>query len=346
MPSLLFDFIYILIATYTFFNNSKIPKLTLLTGLFFLATFVLGFANYFLSEIRIIEGLYLARPWIYISIFLLIYKNLRFKTSLLQYFVYFYVIKVVLAYLILGQNSRAGLLMENNFDILFLLIFFATEYFILTKNYKKMPLAMWALTVFTVIVSLSKGALLGLMVLLFGQLKKASPLKILLILILIPVALSVAYVLRPATSLEEIDRYIWLQVAIADMLKNPHTIWFGHQPFSYIETDLCKNLFFREQQLGSHEHGCISTVFVSHILRFLWDFGLVGLLFFYSTLFYIIIKTSKSAGFSLVIIVLFAINGLSVSSISAGYGIICLLYVVARLNFEGLKFENDNREKS
>ena len=109
---------------------------------------------------------------------------------------------------------------------------------------------MWALTVFTVIVSLSKGALLGLMVLLFGQLKKASPLKILLILILIPVALSVAYVLRPATSLEEIDRYIWLQVAIADMLKNPHTIWFGHQPFSYIETDLCKNLFLENNNLA------------------------------------------------------------------------------------------------
>ena len=289
--------------------------------------------NILYSNVKFIEQAYLFRPWIYLALLSTVARFFKLKHSLFEYFVIAYVIKILMSYILLGYNARPGLLMENNFDLLFLLFFWKTEMYVSKYSENKISPLMNFLSAVVLIMSQSRSALLGLILIIITLPTKLTQ-KVFAVIVVLFV-IFVAFFLRPVSSLSDLDRYVWMIQLLEAASFDVRLLSFGHFPTNYIDPSLCDGLKSgdRSNFIGFYEHGCISSIFVSHVLRFIWDFGIIGLFSFYASLYLLTFYTTKSHSLAFFAVTVLLINGLSVSSISAGYGFIALSYMLARVNY-------------
>lgn len=287
------------------------------------------------SSVTIVEKLYILRPWVYLSILAIISTRLKMQESLLGPFIAFLLIKYAFIFTFFGVGARPGFFQEINFDLLLLIMALYTEtkirdHFVAYKRNDFIPITSVGLIV---LGSLSRSGLIAY-ALTYIRTKKKSFLLVLMggfVLMFLFVSLAI----RPEfNGISGIDRFIWAKYFLSLVSANYDILFFGNQPIRYLPSEICSEFSqFQDQYLGFRGNRCLSNIFTSHILRFPYEFGLIGFFIFYLLTYKIIKCRGLHSSQCILIIGLLAVNGLSVSGLSSAYAFVALFYLTLRANY-------------
>ena len=330
IPSWVFDITLLILFFYHLINHKTLSKFSLIAAFIFL---LYSSINIF-SEVSILERTYILRPWIYILIFATIAPRLYLKSSFLGMLTIFMVTKYVIIISAFGLHSRPGFFQEINYDLLILIIIFITETNF-RNHYIKTPKTNIFSNISVALIVLGSLSRSGLIAYSLTYIKTQKIIRIIILAALFFIIfLFISLFFRPENEgLSGIDRYIWAQYFLNAFLSDYKVLIFGNHPIEYLSSQICKEFMqFEGQYLGFKGDKCLSNVFTSHILRFPYEYGLLGFTIFYFLIYKVFRKISLPKSYCLLTISLLLANGLSVSSLSSAYSFIGLLYMTSRIN--------------
>lgn len=330
VPSWAFDLILVILFVGHVLKYRSLGKLSFLPAIFFI---IYAAVNFF-SEIAVVEILYILRPWAYMAVFATIATRFTLSESFLTLLIVFILLKYAIIWPIYGVYSRPGFFQEINFDLLLLLMVLLTETII--RNHfvvsQRKGLASKLSVGFIVLGSLSRSGLIAYS-LMFIRAKRVSFLVILMAGLTI-LFLLISLIIRPESGgLEGIDRFIWAKFVLTFISVDYQVLFLGNHPIKYLSPEVCNEFGqFRYQYLGFEGDRCLSNVFTSHILRFPYEFGLIGTSIFYLLLLAILNRRDLLASHYFLAVGLLVVNGLSVSGLSSAYSFVGLSYLTSRVN--------------
>lgn len=240
----------------------------------------------------------------------------------------------------INHKYRPSLFVENNFELIFLLILYIVSEQVF--NFKNTKYSI--LVCFSVFLSMS---ISGLVAYLFYQTYKIFfyEKKIcfsIFIIITSFVSIIGLFIVRFNTlefsNYSSIDRVLFFTIFI-DEFKNDYVfpLLIGKDfmtPLSYenaVHLDFYTRLFS-----DIDNHLVYSVIFHALNLRIVYDFGLVGIIFVYFTLFKVQMNCGADTKLSLLICLIILLSGLSVSSLNSS--IIMLSFIVLLLSLKSSKY--------
>lgn len=246
----------------------------------------------------------------------------RFYNILLIAFLFKYIAWSLLV------NNRPGLFAENNFELMFLLLYSLGLYS--TKG--SLSGGQFFLFGLIFILSMSRSAIATLIAIMFILSFRGISVKSFLYLFFATAvsAVSAFFVLaRFSGGLESIDRFVFFQQFIFSIGSwNWYNFIFGTIIQEPLPTFVCNNLSFYETLFSDYDSNiCYSVIFHSFVLRLVYDFGLLGLLIVMLLLFYVI-RSMHSPKVALCGCVIILLNGFSVSSLNSVYGFLGLFLLI------------------
>ncbi|MUJ22351.1 hypothetical protein GNP66_19815 [Aliivibrio fischeri] len=216
-------------------------------------------------------------------------------------------------------NSRPLLFTENNFEVVFLILIYYGNFILNGSKKNKFDITLLALIVF---LSGSRSGFVCFIYLFsflsFSKIDKKTLFKVILLLCATLVAYYLFIERLNGKSIESIDRVVFFNLWYYDWSQ----ISFINKIFGFLESKplspyVCNSLIYYSA-LFSHENSsqCYSVILHAYNLRVLYDFGIVGMLCIYGTIFFLISHKLNRKSAVLIVGVLF-LNGLSVSSLSS-----------------------------
>lgn len=243
---------------------------------------------------------------------------------LLVFFISKYLIARVLG------DSRPPLYTENNFELCALSILYLAYVFLGGASKLK-----FALVAAIIIISGSRSAVLGLVVLYVYQFKPFSGMslsQIIKIAFLGIVGVLAAFILLArmgSNGLESIDRFVFMLVFIDNVsLWGVKELLLGNPPLTPLLPESCNQLsFYKVLFSKANENVCYPLILHSFWLRVVLEHGLLIVPFIFITLSIILKSKGFNNRFCLYCFSLIAINGLSVSAFSSSLIILSLVII-------------------
>ncbi len=225
------------------------------------------------------------------------------------------------------MGTRPGLFVENNFELIFLLLYF----FILREDFGKRLTAWFAVLSVIVLISGSRSSALALIVVFCGIYLRNLSLKTvfyLLGLAILGASAAALFLSRgyAAGGIESIDRFRFMMIFLYEIRNwSVFDYLFGSFPITALSNESCKALSFYEGLFSYSEDGsCYSVVLHSYFFRVIFDHGVFGL----ALLFYFLAFTLKRSGYAridvAVIIGVLAASALSVSAMNSIFATLAL----------------------
>ena len=250
---------------------------------------------------------------LYVSIFIFASQTiikcirLRYLLSLYQILLLFALTKYSVS-LVFELNDRPLLFTENNFEI----PFFAILYCFLLPSFHK-PSREFLLIVLLVALS---GSSSGLLVLIFVTIitfeKHLDAFRIIIISPVIITLIGVGLFAKFSNGLEAIDRFHYLLAAFETLsVRDGIGIAFGY--IGPLEKESCDALNYMSGKFAD-DGSCFSNIVYIGIIRTIIDYGVIGSLLLYFSL-YRALRNNHSGGLCFAIIAITAMNGLSVSGL-------------------------------
>jgi hypothetical protein len=245
-------------------------------------------------------------------------------------------VKYVVSRFIFGV-SRPGLFTENNFELpLLFIIFSATFYHIKAKH--RFPVFM--LIFIIAVVSGSRSALAAVCaVYAFLFIDKVNAKVILNVLVLIGAvfAFTLVFMSRSIDGFDAIDRVHFLSVFIQEIADwSLLNYMFGTMPITPLSVSGCDALGFYESLFSNHETSlCFSVVFHSLIIRGIFDYGVVGLIFVFYSYFKILKFSGVDNRRNYLFLTLALLNSLSVSSLNSVYFTLGCIVLISTAKWKG-----------
>ena len=290
---------------------------------FVLISFLMFLIRRDFYDSNIFDFVIIYKVFLYIILLINVRKDF-FSVHHLQVFfkflVSFFFIKYLLSRFIFGIN-RPGIFVENNFELLLLIsVFFLHVYhgLYLERFYKG---------AFFLVILLS-GSRSGLVCTLFSyamlilfKLDKKLLLKMLVFFILGAFSVVVFYQRLAGGDIHSIDRFVFLNIFLQEIRDfSFYNYLFGADIITSLSDGACSQLSFYSSMFStSDSKNCFSVVLHSFVLRSFFDHGLVGFFLVLISFYYILTKSGYSKYFSFVIVLMFVLNGLSVSSFNSVY---------------------------
>ncbi|MBD8696070.1 hypothetical protein [Stenotrophomonas sp. CFBP 13718] len=225
------------------------------------------------------------------------------------------------------MGSRPGLFVENNFELIFLLIYF----FVLFEDFGKYRNLWFGLLSVLILLSGSRSSALALIVVFCGLYLHQLSLKTFFYLLglgLLALAAGALFLSRgyAAGGIESIDRFRFMMVFLYEIRNwSIFDFAFGSFPITPLSNESCRALSFYQGLFSYSEDGtCYSVVLHSYFFRVIFDHGLAGLVFLVSFIAFALHGSGYSRGKIIVVIgVLFA-SALSVSAMNSIFATLAL----------------------
>lgn len=216
---------------------------------------------------------------------------------------------------VLGLDSRPGLYLENNFELIMLIGLFYLAYPSLGRRRN-----IWfGVLAADVLLSGSRSAALALVllyvVLYLRMRNRFWPLHLLGVSV-VGYAVFVVFAGRDPRGLNSIDRYHFLQVFLGEVKAWP--LWeflTGSYPITPLSPAACGDLSFYERSFSLSQPGvCYSVILHSYLLRAIFDEGLLGLVLLYVLLGMALARSGASRRDIVLLLGIMTLSGLSVSA--------------------------------
>ncbi|WP_353388199.1 O-antigen ligase family protein [Halopseudomonas sabulinigri] len=247
---------------------------------------------------------------------------------------------------IVGED-RPTLLVENNFELIFLALIF----YLYNIHNKKISPTLTALTIIVFMLSGSRSSIICLAIALFFSHGKKIGFNTLLYLAAIPVVLFIAAFIfsqrqSDGFNLESLDRYrFFLQFLYSIRDWGLLNYLFGTAPITPLDPASCSALSFYEK-LFSYDGSstCYSVILHSFVLRAIYDHGFVGLIFLYLST-WLLLKNLSLAQKVCVVGILFS-TGFSVSALNNVYVALSIAIISSSYFEKEKKSEIENKSSS
>lgn len=332
---LLLLFIFVLFSQ----EGIKIRRflLSLTSIMFIIITFFIAIGldnNYEINVSRLKDFLMINKSLIYLSMLLLIGNAHAFNEKDIRCIYLIVGLSLLLKYsvskFIFGED-RPWLFTENNFEMIFLIVIYYSSWL---SSRKVFPVDL-ILLLSLLVISGSRSALacgvfvLALMFISFKKFDFLLLIKIATITVFTFVFVVIFIDRLAGHNITSIDRVVFLSYFL-----NEISSWtianylFGTAPITELSANTCQSLTFYSS-LFSYENSntCYSVILHSYILRVLYDFGLIGMIYIFGVLFYIL-RNNLDIKESLTILGVIFLTGLSISSLNSTYVIISILILM------------------
>jgi len=326
-----FSFFIILLFSLTKFRFHKdIVLITIISMIYLMITYinsVLIHKNYFLDYI--VEYL----SFIYLIIIAFLYNKIKINLKQFKIFfkilIFLFLIKYSISQ-IFGLMSRPGIFTENNYELLFLSLLILAYYHI----FRNLPIFLIILLAIIYILAESRSGILLFSILLIFMYadfsKKRNFFIFIIIFIFSIISILIVFKYRMANlSIENVDRFHFLMIFLKEIQDwNFFDFMFGKHPLSPLSYESCKELSFYKSLFSySGENICYSVILHSFLLRVIFDHGILGFLFLFSSIYRIILISGYSKKESFLVLVLLFINGISVSSLNNVFTLAGILFL-------------------
>lgn len=327
----------------------RAPKARILPFLALALAYVLiSFGLMFLfNPSNLLDFLQAYKAFIYVIPLCFFYKRDIFSRALSLKVLKFLLVLLLVKYsysLALDLNprmgSRPGLFVENNFELIFAILYFFT----MSDDFGKGRNAWFALMTTVVLLSGSRSSALALIVIFGGIYLRYLNMKTIFYLFglgLLALAAGALFLSRgyAAGGIESIDRFRFMMVFLYE-IRNWSLFDFalGSFPITALSNESCRALSFYEGLFSySGDGSCYSVVLHSYFFRVIFDHGIIGLFF----LFAFIAFALRGSGFSryrvMIFIGVLSASALSVSamnSVFASLAIALALGLTRRTEFQ------------
>ncbi len=280
----------------------------------------------FITGTHILDYAQAYKAFIYIIPLCFFYRRKVFSSDQLCVFVKVLLIFFLLKYsysIVLNVNERMGsrpaILVENNFELIFLITVFyiASPFLGKTKNFWFLVLAI------ITVISGSRSSLGALMIAFAGiylnRLTIKTAFYLFLFLLLTIVVFFIFYSRLEGGDIESIDRFRFMLIFIEET-KNwglPNYA-FGTAPVTPLSGTSCSLLGYYQTLFSySGDGSCYSVILHSYIMRALFDHGLVGLAFLFLFIYRALRGCEYSPFQALCIIGIYFSSALSVSAMNS-----------------------------
>ncbi|WP_167042668.1 hypothetical protein [Salinibacterium sp. ZJ454] len=256
--------------------------------------------------------------------------------------------KSVLTLLIEGPGERAGLLLENNFE----LALFAGLVVVLYPHIQRRFSIVVVFGVVTIMSGSRSGAIAFLMLALFAILQTRQAnlfLKYLLactipLMVLVPVWIFSSR-MGPGG---RIDRLNFLDVFLYETRDWSVLDWlFGTVPITPLSGAGCSRLSFYQELFASTGDGtCYSVILHAFILRVIFDAGIIGLVIGFGITWYTLRRSGVRTTIAVTLLMIAFTNGLSVSGLNNPYVALPILLAILTAGVPSQRVERATPEKS
>ncbi len=241
------------------------------------------------------------------------------------FFKYFYAVAL------LGLNARPAILTENNYE-LFLLIG------LLVVCYRFMGQRVFNYVILLgleILVSGSRSAAIGFVIFVFfvtfsGETGKSFRRYLWALLSIAVVWIPLVVFQSRNTSLDTLDRINFLNHFLIETSGWHLGEWlFGAAPMTQLSSSTCQSLSYYYLLLSSAQDGsCYSVILHSFFLRVIFDFGVLGMVATFVSLWIIMRVGGVDRGIAIALVALAVANGFSVSGPNNVYVILPVAYAI------------------
>lgn len=336
--------------TYHILPASQIFEFLVLLSFFFVAkrVSITAFIIFILTSVYIIYTLYVSLSFgVYPKDYFIAYKaffyliilsffagkelfSADFVCKAYRFLLFAFIIKYIL-WLLLATFKRPGLFYENNFELMFLLLFTIAVYRVLGKL-KSLDLFLLVCVVF---LSGSRSGILSLIAILTILYIKNFDLKTIIKLIMLSIIAlggAAVFISRLGNGgIESVDRFAFLQAFVFSVIDwGVLDFLTGSKPLTALPESVCQTFGFYKQLFSAGDPSkCYSVILHSYILRAIFDQGVLGLLFVFYAVAKLLSVSNVPPRALLAVMAILLINALSVSSISSVFAALGLIVVLA-----------------
>jgi len=238
-------------------------------------------------------------------------------------------IKYALSHL-LGIDDRPGFYTENNFELMLLLFLFLAS----VKIRQRLDIKNLLLIIVIVLLSGSRSGILCLASLfLFLDLSRygiSKGIKISSVSFVLALSIGLFVFRLGNMSIEDIDRFQFLLVFINDVSGWTFIEWLAGNPAitPLSETGAGKLSYYHLLFSDYKEGLAFSLLLHSFILRMIFDHGVLGLLFVFYSIWFVLKRSGLNRSEILSVIAVLFINSLSVSSLNSVYALWGIFFIV------------------
>ncbi|HDS1653684.1 TPA: hypothetical protein QEL76_001603 [Stenotrophomonas maltophilia] len=179
------------------------------------------------------------------------------------------------------MGSRPGIYVENNFELIFIIL-----YFFVVRGDLGRRMTYWFLVLLAIVaLSGSRSSVLALLVLFYGLYLNRLSLKTFFyfagMLALGAVAAAIFFLRSEGGGVESIDRYNFMMVFVNEVSSWPSWKFLvGSMPLTPLSSAACGRLAFYDDLFSFAGDGrCYSVILHSYFLRVVFDHGIIGLAF-------------------------------------------------------------------
>ena len=254
--------------------------------------------------------------------------NIHFR-GVFNIILFAFAFKYILSYLF-GISARPGVLTENNFELMGLLILYASL-FLQEEKYKKTDIFVLLL------IFLFSGSRSGIFcflffvcVMFFNWDKKGLTLRLGIMLSTLCVAIYMFVYRLQGMSIEDIDRVRFLNIFLYEISDfDLYHFLFGAPVITELSNYGCSSLSYYSALFSDSGYfNCYSVVLHSFILRTLFDHGIVGFLFLVGGYSYLLAKINTPIRYIIIVLGVSILNGFSVSSFNSVYFALPFLFFI------------------
>lgn len=273
---------------------------------------------------------------LYFIILISIYRRQLLSAELFsKYFnvlLFMFLIKYVIARAL--GDSRPPLFTENNFEMCFLSVLYITYVYVNGSSKLK-----FFLLLIVVVLSGSRSAILGLLIIYIYQFKPFSSINLYQFIRLLSlgvvgfIVILVVLSRMGSSGLEGVDRYIFLLVFIDNIYDwGVKEFLFGNSPLTPLKAGSCQQLSFYQSLFSRSSEGvCYPVILHLFWFRVILEHGVVIVILSSLLIFYVLRQKGFNTRYALFCIALISVNGLSVSAYSSSI-IFFSLVIISLLN--------------
>ena len=325
---LLLELVFLCIV---FLSLRKLKKQLL--GYLIIAAFYLIYSYILAYTHKITDFIMIYKTFFYLVMLSLVLGRRVFDYSFIKYLFYIFIGALLFKYiysLSFQFAHRPGLLIENNFELMFLLLLFLAK-----RSFERRVFYLdYVLLFMIVLLSGSRSAILCMLPLLlcerFGENLAYKSIKYIGLVFAFILVLLVIFFRMEGMSIEDVDRVKFLIVFLQEI--EGWSFWnylFGNPPITALSNANCSVLNYYEELFSdTNTNLCYSVVLHSHILRIILDHGILGLLFIYLYLYRILRLSMLNKKIIYPTLLILLINSLSVSSLNSIFAMFGLLILV------------------
>jgi hypothetical protein len=294
------------------------------------------FISVHFNHVYILDFLISIKVFIYLLVIILFAKKRIINLSQLAKFyniiLFVYFIKYSYSIAIHSYGTRPGVFTENNFELLLPIILSIGIWEIRRKIYKREIFLLAIIVLFSASRSGAVELVCTLSFSLFLSKNKTKLIKFLYLIVggLLIIAIVYTIFLYRTNSISEIDRYKFLLCFFNETKEWGIFNWiFGSTPLTPMSEYTCRTLSYYIDLFSKAGDGkCYSVILHSMIMRVIFDHGILGLIVIFFVLYRLLIIAGLSKRASFFILIIFIINGLSVSSLNSVYAVFPLLILI------------------